>query len=1080
MGVLRMPAKRLWLCMPALLVAAPHALAAQTNGFADWTPRGGRWVVRGDVYAQTDGASDRRSFAPAAEWRDYVYEVSARKTGGNEGFLILFRVKDHGHFYWWNIGGWGNSRHALETRPSGGRFRSKPGRIETGRWYRIKVVVEGPSIKCYLDDELLHDEKNDLYPSGGVGLGTWSTKVEYKDVRVTDLEGRKLYGVDAIDASRAALAGLDGAGEPFRKEFRSLLDAGADANDPRWRELAQRVGRSAERVRAGREALKRIDLGALRAAVERSVAASPSGRAKGEALLERLAEHERLLAAMRDGLSRGAQVDVGAIEKAVAFAAEAKRFCARGCPPVAFVKRRNHGMSGTNGTMHARVHGVGRELMVYDPAVPEDGAKTIFRSPEGFIFDMNPSYDAKKLVMSYRTGRREPFHVYEIGVDGSGMRQLTDGPYHDVSPAYLPDGRIVFNTTRVESYSLCQNFLAAALYVMQGDGTDIRRLEYSSLCDMTPFVLQDGSILYSRWEYQDKNIFCVQALWTVNPNGTRVQLFYGNTLTIPNSMYGAKEIPGTDRVVFTMAAHHHPPIGAIAVLDRRLGIENPKAMRNITPEVPYRPTAGRNWRDKNWGPGDKLYRWSYVDPWPVEEDMILVSYGGPLDGSVGRYRLFLMDESGNKVPLYEDPEQSCFMPVPLRPRALPHLFPGNVPETPQGNGRFSVPAVDQGEGRFFVLDVYRGLEEKGVTRGQVKQLRVMCQLPKKYNTEGPRYADHYPAIGEGTYYVKYNYGTVPVREDGSAYFVAPAGVELYFQVLDTDGKEVRRMGSVTQLVPGEVQGCIGCHEPRFSAPPRDATTRMLRGEPDRITPPQWGAGPVDFVKQVQPVLDRHCVECHRGPKAKGRVDLSGDKTRFFNMAFETLVFGRDLVARYHINPGRTGNFPPLATGSYVSRLTELIEKKHEKADVDDEGRRRIYTWIDANVPYYSTWDMTRPHSKGGRDTWYDRRGKPLPWFQAFMAAWKTAGLPGDPKSIRNADINLTKPEWSRVLLVNLAKSAGGWADDAKAASRTTDAPGYRAVLSALEQGRDALLAKPRVDMPGAVPVPQKREFGRVF
>lgn len=205
MKALRAPAKPFWLLLAALVAAAQYASAGQTNGFADWTARGGRWVVKGNVYAQTDGSADRRSFAPPAQWRDYVYEVKARKTGGNEAFLILFRVKDHDRFYWWNVGGWGNSRHSLETRPSGGSFRAKPGRIETGRWYRIKIVVEGPSIKCYLDDELVHDERNDLYPAGGVGLGSWSTQVEYRDVRVTDLEGRKLYGVDAIDAARAAL-----------------------------------------------------------------------------------------------------------------------------------------------------------------------------------------------------------------------------------------------------------------------------------------------------------------------------------------------------------------------------------------------------------------------------------------------------------------------------------------------------------------------------------------------------------------------------------------------------------------------------------------------------------------------------------------------------------------------------------------------------------------------------------------------------------------------------------------------------------------------------------------------------------
>jgi hypothetical protein len=750
------------------------------------------------------------------------------------------------------------------------------------------------------------------------------------------------------------------------------------------------------------------------------------------------------------------------------------------CPPVAFVRRHPRGRHGTNATMHGRATGVGSAICVYDPARPEQGAKTIFDDPEGFIFDMAPSFDGSKLIFAYKKKVRErndSFHIYEINTDGTGLRQITTGRYHDVSPVYLPNGRICFNSTRVESFSLCQDFLAAALFTVNADGTGLRRLEYNTLCDTTPYVLDDGSILFTRWEYQDKNIFCTEALWTINPDGSRLQLFYGNTLTVPNAIYGAKQVPGTRKVVAVMAAHHHPPLGAICLIDRTMGHENVEGIRNITPEVPYTPTVGNDWRHTNWGPGDRLYPWSYTDPWPLAEHLFLVSYGGPLEGGPQRYRLFLIDDKGYKVLLHDDGKLSCYNPVPLRPRPLPHHFPGELPAEPKG------------EGHFFLLDVYQGLEDKGVARGMVTHLRVMSQVPKKYNTEGPRYSDHYPAIGEGTYYVKHNYGTVPVSEDGSAYFTAPAGVELYFQALDEHGKEIRRMGTITQITDGETQSCIGCHESRSSSPPvaTDAWKRLAR-QPDRITPPPWGAGPVDFVRQVQPVLDRYCVKCHSGADPPRDVDLSGDKTRLFSMAFETLVFRGGLVARYHINPGPTGNFPPLASGSWVSGLTKRIEENHSKVNMDPESRRRIYAWIDANVPYYGTWDMSRPHTYGGRDTWRDRGNKPLPWFDEFakaMAALQASPpqgkKPRDPVAgVRNADINLTHPAWSRVLTRSLAKSAGGRAEDDKAIFKTRDDTRYQAILAAIEQGRQALLAKPRMDMPGGVAVAQQRDFGRTY
>ncbi|HUT37201.1 MAG TPA: family 16 glycoside hydrolase [Planctomycetota bacterium] len=1076
-----------WRVVVALAMLATTSVAGEgapkARPFDGWTPTAGTWKANGEVYVQTELKSDCRAFAEAATWTDYVYEVKARKTGGAEGFLVLFRVKDRDHFYWWNIGGWGNNAHAVETRPKR-EFAHVPGRIETGKWYDVKVVVQGPSIRCYLDGKLIHDMKDDTYPAGGIGLGTWVTAAEYKDVSVAALDGRKLYGVDKMTLVEGCLKELGTAGESLCREADALRAAGAKPDDPRWQPLYSKAAALCDKLRNARQAIAAIDLATPRGALQRLAAGFPFAKAEAEGLLKELAAAEKLLKALRDALADGTQPDLAALMKieetlGKAAAFERKLLIPR-CPPIAFLKRNGHGLRGTNATMHSHMTGVGSAICTLDPAT--GATKVIFEDKTGFIMDMSPSYDGKRLVFTYKRDvpkREDSHHIWEISTDGTGLRQITNGRFHDFNPVYLPDGRICFASTRVEAYSMCQDFLACALFTVSPDGSDIRRLEYSTLCDVTPSVMDDGSVLYSRWEYQDKNIFTHEMLWTINPDGTRVQLFYGNTLTVPNSMYGAKQIPGTRKVICVMAAHHHPPLGAIGLIDRTLGHENVESIVNITPEVPYTPTVGRTWRDTNWGPGDKLYPWSYTDPYPIAEDLFLVSYGGPLTGGPKRYRLFLMDAKGNKALLYDDPQTSCFCPVPLRPRPRPHQFVGAPPAEPKG------------EGRFFCFDVYQGLLDKGVERGLVKELRVMSQLPKKYNTEGPRYSDHYPAIGEGTYYVKHNYGTVPVADDGSVYFTAPAGVELYFQALDANGKEVRRMGTVTQLVNGESQNCIGCHESRTHAPsPQLQSWKRLAKGPDRITPPPWGEGPVDFVKQVQPVFDKYCVKCHSGPTPDGGIDLSGDKTRLFNMAFETLVFTPGLVDRYHINPGPTGNFPPLATGSWVSRLTKLLEEKYKRLNVDDESRRRIYTWVDANVPYYGTWDMTRPHSFGGRDTWLDVGGRPLPWFAAFQKAYGDAfdkaageskkGRRGRIANVAHTDINLTHPEWSRVLVKNLAKSAGGLADDAKAAFKSKDDPSYQAILKAIEGGKAALLAKPRIDMPGAVAIPQQRDFGRTF
>ena len=1087
---------------PPRQAEAPEGARPLTGDFAEWTTGIGTWSSKGGSCKQTSIDAGCLAFAPSAKWRDYTYEVKARKTAGHEGFLILFRVQDAEHFYWWNIGGWANGMHAVETRPRTRNYDEKrPASVETGRWYDVKIVLEGASIKCYLDGELTHEVTDDTYAWGGIGLGSWRTAVEYKDVKVTSASGEALAAAGPVGKTYMAadLYRKLGTWPETMLALRAAVSTDRSARPgERPYDLWTGVGRDfpalVEQMRlylTPREMNSWFDRADSVALERELLARAIDDLADGHGARESL---ETLVAA-REPPSSTAWLDLFArISRQLRDDKVAR------CPPIAFIKRTAHARKGTNGTMLGQLNlgaRMGSSICVYDPAHAEDGAKVAFHSDTGFIFDMSPSYDGKKLLFSFMDNvhdRSDSFHIWEVNVDGTGLRQITGGPYHDASPAYLPDGRIVFCSTRVESFSLCQDFLAAALFVVNPDGGDLHRIEYTTLCDTTPFVMDDGSLLFTRWEYQDKNIFCTQGLWTLRPDGTHLQLYYGNTLTIPNSICGARQIPGSTKVVCTMAAHHGRPLGAIGLIDRAIGLENPRAMVNLTPEIPYQPTVADVWNpvapNNFWAAGDVQYAWAYGDPWPLAEDLFLVAYGGPLEGGPQRYRLLLLDDRGQKVPLYEDPDTSCFNPVPLAPRPLPHPMPRSN-ETP----------VSLETGTLYVTDIYRDLVDKGVQRGQVKALRVMSQPPKRWNTEGPRYHDHYPVIGQGSYYPKIDYGTVPVDEDGSAYFEAPAGVELYFIALDEHGKEIRRMGSTTQLTPGESQGCVGCHATLAEAPPPAATLAARLGrEPDAITPPPWGAGPVDYVKQVQPVLDRYCVSCHSGRAPDARIDLTGDRSRLYNMSYRALLDG-GYVTHYYINQGPTGNFQPLQSGSWVSPLTELIESEHQNVKMGDESRRRVYAWIDANAPYYSTWDMSRPYTMGGRDTWSrlqvtGQRGplEPEPWYADFRRTFDQRCLschadenPNQAHGTRSyAWLNLTTPEHSRALNAHLSSTAGGLGlttpKDGKEPPlfESTDDPRYQAMLAALRAGKVALEQKPRMDMAGGIAVPQERNFGRLY
>jgi hypothetical protein len=745
------------------------------------------------------------------------------------------------------------------------------------------------------------------------------------------------------------------------------------------------------------------------------------------------------------------------------------------CPPVAYVKRHHFGKPFGVGTIYCwKIYRPGCGIYIHDPAKPGEGDREIFKSDDGVIFDMEKSYDAKKLMFSYmdmKKGDQEPgyrgnpdsFHIYEINVDGTGLRQITKGRFHDVHPVYLPDGRICFVSTRGKSYSMCQPGLSSALFTMNSDGSDIRRIEFSTLADISPYVMDNGTILFMRWEYQDKSLFTLQSLWTINPDGTRLELFYGNTITNPNVIWQAKQIPGTGKVLCTLGPHHGKPVGAIGIVDRRHGVENVEGLVNITPEYNYTPSKKEH---SGGGPGDRQWDWAYRDPWPVNKDVCVVAYGGLPHEDGARYRIYVMDYKGNKTLLREDKQISCFNPIPLTSRKPPPVLP-------------PIPESDKEYGTFFLTDVYQGLLDNGIERGAVKEIRIISQVPKRCNMRGRRAWDHDPLISRGSYYVKLVHGNVPVEEDGSAYFKAPAGVEFYFEALDKDGKEVSRMGSVTQIMPGELQSCVGCHEPRLTAPPRrPMSTKTLARGPSEITPPPWGNEPLDFVKHVQPVFDKYCVKCHSGEKPKKGLDLSDDKTKFFNMAYESLLEGK-YVHYIYINRGLTDNFKPMTTGSHVSKLTKILESKEhgeKPLKVSDNDRRIIYTWIDANCPYYSTYENTRPGKDGSRDAWSG------PWVGKFNNALNAQAKIRKLRAprARERDINLTHPEYSQVLIANLAKSGGGLAEDDKALFESRDNAQYQAALTAITEARDALYAKPRMDMKGGKPVPYPVDYGGLY
>ncbi len=245
-------------------------------------------------------------------------------------------------------------------------------------------------------------------------------------------------------------------------------------------------------------------------------------------------------------------------------------------PAIAFITR--HALSAPPAVGQdlwaAQPRAPGCSIRLLDPRHPERAPQAIFSDASGCIYDLNISPDAKTLYFSYRRDTEKSWHIWRIQTDGTGLQQLTDGPHYDVSPCELPDGGLVFVSTRRFGYTVCQPGPASNLFRMDADGSNIRCVSMNTLSDLSPQMLPDGRILFTRWEYIDRDLTYRQSLWTEYPDGSAYQLYFGNTIRNVGTFWQARPLPGnSEQVVATFAPHHGFPHGAIGIIDRTSGVE---------------------------------------------------------------------------------------------------------------------------------------------------------------------------------------------------------------------------------------------------------------------------------------------------------------------------------------------------------------------------------------------------------------------------------------------------------------------------------------------------------------------------
>jgi cytochrome c553 len=588
--------------------------------------------------------------------------------------------------------------------------------------------------------------------------------------------------------------------------------------------------------------------------------------------------------------------------------------------------------------------------------------------PMGSPMHLDVSWDGRRILFAFcatdpnatewLANMDQFYHLYEISADGSGLRQLTDGQVDDFAPRYLPNGKILFISTRRGGFHRCGRG-PCHVYTMataEADGSNVRVISFHETHEWDPAVLNDGRIIYTRWDYVDRHAVHYQQLWSVRPDGSDVRIFYGNNTLNPVGVWEARPIPGSNRVMATAAAHHAMTAGSIILLDVTRGIDGLEPITRLTPDALFPESEARVERWYNPAgvavppevPVEQL-RWPnhcYRTPYPLSEDFFLATYsfdpliGEPFANRPNMFGIYLVDRCGNKELLYRDASIGSLWPMPLRPRQSAPALPSMLAADPSE------------EGMFLLQDVYASWPIVSDSRDVVKSLRIVQVLPKTTphaNTPRVGLANASPG--------KQVLGTVPVEPDGSAFFRAPAGIPLAFQALDERGMAIQTMRSLTYLQPGEQTSCVGCHEHRTTAPAVQEAGLAAMREPSSIRPAPDGSKPFSYPILVQPVLDKHCVSCHGGEKTEGNIDLTGQPEGEFSRSYNALV---RLVPFSAWQGTPQANHEPLTHpnqfGARASSLMPLLLEGHEDVKLPGEEYERLITWMDANALFYGTFD----------------------------------------------------------------------------------------------------------------------------
>jgi len=553
------------------------------------------------------------------------------------------------------------------------------------------------------------------------------------------------------------------------------------------------------------------------------------------------------------------------------------------------------------------------------------------------------------------------YHVFKARLDGTGLVQLTDGPWNDFDPCVLPNGRVAFISERRGGFLRCgaRPNPTYTLYGMMPDGSDILCLSAHETHEWHPSVTPEGMIVYTRWDYVDRDSDIAHHPWICYPDGTDPRSYHGNYPAFrehrPWMELSIRAVPDSHKFVATAAPHHGENYGSLVLIDQRRDDDGASGqLQRITPEVhfpeselipgvPGPPHKGGNRRGQVYG-----------QAWPLNEDFYLCVY----DPQETHYGLYLLDSFGNKIHLYTDPEVPCLDPIPLKARRRPPIIPSRTTQALADR----MAQADDETATIAIMNIYDAdFEWPAGTR--IAALRAVQLFPKT-----TRKADE-PSMGVGNQSLGRGVlGTVPVEADGSVHFEAPPDIPIYFQALDEKGRAVQTMRSLTYVHRGERMTCLGCHEPKGRAPSSTsgkAVPLALQKPARKLQRDVEGSWPLTFSRLVGPVIEKHCAACHQSEENAPTL-TNGPGKYGWSQAYHTLApftwakhGGNGWLSRNETSYSVVGQ-----VGARASKLLPLLEQGHYDVDLSDEELYRITLWLDLNSNFYGVYHDLRAQAQG--------------------------------------------------------------------------------------------------------------------